>query len=233
MVDIEALKKEQLKLAKKVELKDSIKEPDIRLIAGVDQAYTSDNKIISAIVVLDYRTFQMVERKYAVAELKMPYIPGFLAYREAPVIIDAFSKLEKKPDVLMFDCNGILHPRRIGMASHVGISLDIPAIGVAKTLIGGIVNDGKVYMDDEPRAMLMETKEHAKPVYVSPGHKITLRTAFIVAKNCVKNHKLPEPLHQAHKYSVRVRKKMEGREADKGQKNSLNDKNEENKKEIL
>jgi len=202
-MNIRDLKKEQIKLAKKVVVKDDFDE--LNYIGGCDQAYT-DSKVISCVVILDYKTLEVVERKYAVADAPIQYIPGFLSYRDSPAVVEAMSKIEQKPDVLMVDANGILHPLRIGMASHLGILLDMPTIGVAKKLQLGEEKDGKVVVEGETRAAIMKTKEHAKPIYVSPGHRISLKTALEVVKKCmVEKHKLPEPLHEAHKYSNKVK----------------------------
>src|SRR3989338_4309412 len=129
MIDFEALKKEQLKLAEKVSTVDSIK--NIKTVAGADQAY-ADGKVISAIAVCDYKGLKLIENEHAVIEAKIPYKSGFLFYRDGPAVIEAFNMLENKPDVLILKGNGILHPRRIGMASHVGILLDIATVDVTK-----------------------------------------------------------------------------------------------------
>jgi deoxyribonuclease V len=205
-MNVRDLKKEQLRLAKKVVVKDDFEE--LEYIGGCDQAFV-DDKVVSAVVVLDYNTLKVVEKKYATADAPIQYIPGFLSYRESPAVIAAVSKLEQKPDILMVDGNGILHPRRIGMASHLGILLDMPTIGVAKKLFLGEEKDGKIIVEEEARAIAMKTKEHAKPIYISPGHRVSLKTAAEITKKClVEKHKLPEPLHEAHKYSNKVRERL-------------------------
>jgi len=205
MINIKKLEQEQIKLAKKVVLKDDLPEEGIRLIAGCDQAFI-DKDILSQVAVLDYKTMEVVEKKYALLKNKFPYIPGFLSYRESPAIVEAFSKLNNKPDLLMVDANGILHQRKIGMASHLGILLDIPTIGVAKSLLMGEVKEGKVMVEGEQRAFELKTKEHAKPVYVSPGHKVSLKTSLRIVKECMRENKLPEPLAMAHKLANKTRK---------------------------
>ncbi|MBW3003156.1 endonuclease V, partial [Candidatus Woesearchaeota archaeon] len=190
-------KKEQFKLAEKVEIKDSFSK--VKTIAAVDQAFT-DKKTISGIVVLDFKTMEVIEKKFVVVDTKFPYMPTYLGFREGPAIVEAFNKLEKKPDLLMVDGHGIAHPRRIGLASHVGLMLDIPTIGVAKKLVVGEVQDGKIYFDKEFRGFEIITKEFAKPVYVSPGHKIGLGTTLNIVKATLKGHKLPEPMQIAHAY---------------------------------
>ncbi len=206
MIDFNKLKDEQLKLAKKVVLKDSFEK--LEIIGGVDCAY-NQNDVISAIVVCDYKTMEVKERAFAVVKADVPYVKGFLAYREGHAISEAYAKLENKPDVLIFDGNGILHPRRCGLASHMGILLDQPSIGIAKQLLVGEVKGNKVYVDDEARAELVATREHSKPIYVSPGHKITLKTSVEIVKSCLRfPHKLPEPLHLAHRYADEIREKI-------------------------
>jgi len=204
-VDLRKLKKEQLDLAKKVSTKDEIEE--LNLIAGCNQSFV-DYKIISSIVVLDFKTLEVIEEQQAEVKAMMPYIPGFLSYRETPAVIEVFNKLENRPDVLLVEANGILHPRKLGMASHLGLSLDIPTIGVAKKLLCGEVKNSKIYVDGELRGMVLVTKEHANPLYISPGHKVNLKKAMEIIKQCIKlPHKLPEPLHLAHRYAKRLRKK--------------------------
>lgn len=206
MIDFDKIKKEQLKLAKKVILSDSVK--NIKTIAGADQSY-ANNKVISAIAVCDYKSLKVIEEKYAIVDAKIPYKSGFLFYRDGPVVIEAFNKLEHKPDVLILKGNGILHPRRIGMASQVGILLDTATIGVAKRLMLGKVMEKTIYVEKEACGYELITREHARPIYISPGHKVSLKKSFEVIKNCLRlPHKLPEPLYLAHKYGKKVSKEQ-------------------------
>jgi len=208
MIDFEALKREQLKLAKKVSTVDSIK--NIKTVAGADQAYV-ENKVISAIAVCDYKTLKVIEDKHAIAEAKIPYKSGFLFYKDGPAIIEAFNTLEDKPDVLIVEANGILHPRRIGMASHIGILLDTATIGVTKRLMLGQMIENTIYVEKEARGYGLITREHANPIYISPGHKISLKTCLEVIKKCIRlPHKLPEPLHLARKYGNRIKEELVG-----------------------
>ena len=144
MVTVNKLKEEQLKLAAKVSIVASVK--NIKMIAGVEQAFAG-SKIISGIVVCDYKSFKVIEKKYAVVDVNISYMSGLLFYREGPAAIEAFNKLEQKPDVLIVNGNGILHPRRIGMASHLGILLDVATIGVTKKLMLGEVKENTIYVD--------------------------------------------------------------------------------------
>lgn len=198
------LKEEQLKLAKEVITKDDFKK--IELVAGVDQAFI-DNKIISGIVVL--KKGKIIEKKYAIMEAKIPYMPGYLFYREGPVILEAYNLLENKPDLIMIDGNGILHQRRIGLASHVGLLLNKPTIGIAKKLLLGKEKRNEIEVDNEVRAIKVVSKEFAKPIYISPGHKISVRTAFKITKEFLDGtHKLPKPLKLAHKYVNKIKEKL-------------------------
>lgn len=214
-VNTRKLKKEQYKLAERVELKDGFSR--IKYIGACDH-FIADDKLYSGIVVLEYKTMKIVDQAYAVADVKMPFIPGLQGYREGPAIVEAFGKLEVKPDLLLVDGHGIAHPRKIGIASHVGLLLDIPTIGIGKKLIVGDVKEGKVWYDREIRGFEVITKEHALPIYVSPGHKVSLGSSLSVVKDCIKGHKLPEPCQMCHKYLNRIKKN-----------NSNNDDEKENK----
>ena len=206
MIDLNMLKQEQLKLAKKVIVSDSFEK--LELIAGVDCSYNQDD-VIAAVVVCDYKTIEVKEKVFAVLKAKVPYMQGFLAYREGPAISEAYAKLENKPDVLIFDGHGILHPRRVGLASHLGVLLNQPSIGIAKQLLVGETKGSIVYVDKEARAESIVTREHSKPIYVSPGHKISLKKSVEIVKHCLRfPHKLPEPLHLAHRYSNEIREKI-------------------------
>ncbi len=200
------LQKEQTELARKVILKDSFEK--LETVGGVDQTFT-DNKIISAIVVCDYRTMNIIEEQYAVTESKLKYIPGLRAYRELPAIVEAYGKLDVKPDVLIVGGHGITHPRGLGIASHAGLVLDQATIGIANKLIVGEISGNKIMVEGKARGYAISTKEKANPVIVSLGHRISLKTSVEIIKNCIRfPHKLPEPLHLAHKLGNKVKKEM-------------------------
>jgi deoxyribonuclease V len=206
-MDLNKLKEEQLKLAKKVIINDKFEK--IETIAGVDQTFLNED-IISGIVVCNYKDLKSIEKKSAVVKAKFPYISGFLSYREIPAILEAYNKLDNKPDVLLVDGNGILHPRRIGMASHVGILLNTATIGVAKSLIGGEKKGKTIYMEKEARGYELVSREHARPIYISPGHEVSLKTSLEIVKKCIKfPHKLPEPLHLAHRHANKIKGSLE------------------------
>src|SRR3989338_1732737 len=174
MFNIKKMEEEQNRLTKKVVLKDDF--DSISSIGGVD-VITIDKRLISSIAVCDSKTLALKEESSQVSKAEMPYISGFRAYREGKAITEAFLKLKEKPDMLMFVGNGILHPRKIGLASHMGILLDVPSIGVAKTLVCGTLEGSRILLDGRIVGETVITREHARPLIVSPGHRITLKTS--------------------------------------------------------
>jgi len=132
-VDEEMLKIQEC-IASKAVVEDKFDE--LKVIGGVDQAF-QDDKIISGLVLLDYDSMEQIDNVYTIMDVDFPYIPGLLSFREAPSIIEAFRKLDKKPEILMVDGCGINHPRFAGLATHIGVELDIPTIGVAKNILCG------------------------------------------------------------------------------------------------
>lgn len=194
------LKKEQLKLAKKLLIKDQIEE--LNLIAGFSQIY-HQNKMYSDVVVID-KNFKIIEEKYASSTKTIPYIPGFLCFREGPAILEAFNKLENKPDLIFIKGHGIMH-KTLGLASYIGIILDLPTIGVANKLLEGEIKNNKVYINGKLKGYELKTKEHGNPIYISPGNKITVTKSLELVKQFIKPpHKLPEPLFLAQKYIKKV-----------------------------
>lgn len=194
------LKEEQELLRKSIRLYDAFSGVDV--IAGVDQAFVGDY-VFSGIVVLD-ANLKVMEKVYGKMRIDFPYIAGYLSYREGPPIIKTFKKLANKPDLLMVDGNGILHPRKIGLASHVGLSLGLPTIGIAKGLLCGEVKNGKVFLENEQVGWVLKNKKY-RPIYVSPGHLVSLQSAKEIASKFFGKWRLPEPLRLAHNYVNRVK----------------------------
>jgi deoxyribonuclease V len=189
-------------LSRRVSLEDSIDPSRIRLIAGCDLAY-SKNRVICAAVVLEYPSLEVKEENVIESVVSFPYIPTLLAFREVDPIIKAVKEIDY--DVLLIDGHGIAHPRGLGIASHVGVLLDKPTIGVAKSkLCGEIRGDLKVGLpapliyDNKEVGFALITKRGTKPIFVSPGHKISLSSSVEIVKRCVRKHKLPEPSRIAH-----------------------------------
>lgn len=188
---------------------------DVSFVAGADASYTKGSDVIHAVVVvLRYPDLTVVERVSVSVVTGFPYIPGLLAFREGPALIEAFRRLRSEPDVIFFDGHGIAHPRGIGIASHMGLLLDRPSIGVAKSLLtGSVAKPGfmrgsmtPILRDGETIGMAVRTKEWAKPVYVSVGHRISLEAAVDLVLATARGYRLPEPTRQAHLLSNAVRK---------------------------
>lgn len=197
ILDTYELKKEQLKLAQKVQLADGFDR--IKTIAGTD-CVSLGNKLIACVVVCEFPSLKIKEQKTYVLENPLPYQEGFLAYREMPAIIEAYNQLEEEPDLILVDDAGIAHPRRIGMASHLGLALNKPTIGITKNLLVGKVEFGKIMLDRDIVGFEIKTKEHANSLFVSPGHLISLgSTLNIIPRTIQFPHKMPEPIHLAHK----------------------------------
>lgn len=205
----------QMQLSHKIIKGDQLPQK-IRFVAGVDVAYFG-KFAIGAVAVLNYETFDIIEKQAAKCEAKFPYIPTLLSFREIPPALACIKKLRQQPDVLLVDGHGVAHPYGCGLASHLGLALGKPTVGVAKKrLIGETENiAGKklLFYKDQIVGAVVTTKKGAKPVYVSIGHLISLGTAVKIAKHCVRNSKIPEPILQAHK--VADMKKLELQEKSK------------------
>jgi len=198
MIDIVKLKEEQRKLAEKVSIVDTRKSYEF--IGGVAQLYVRKTVFV-VIVVCDHEDFSVIEKQQVNVETLNPYKSGFQFYSDGLAIIEAYNKLKQKPDILFVSGNGILHPRRLGMASQLGIVLDVPTIGIAKRLMMGDVREGRIYDDKEALGYQLITKKHAKPLFISPGHMISLNSSSEIVRKSIRHpHKLPEPLHIAHRY---------------------------------
>jgi deoxyribonuclease V len=158
------------------------------------------------VVVLSYPALELVEVATASAGLAFPYIPGLLSFREAPLVLAAWETLSNKPDLLFVDGQGVAHPRRLGIASHLGLVLDMPVIGCAKSrLCGeaatpGLAAGSRVPLFDggEVIGMVVRSKDGAKPLYISVGYKISLESALAWTERCLRGHRLPEPARLAH-----------------------------------
>ena len=195
----------QLKLAGEISRVNKADDP--RLVAGVDVSVNlSDKTGRSAVVVLSYPELEVVEIRTVEAEIVFPYVPGLLSFREMPLIIPAFEKLKNTPDLVIMDGQGIAHPRRMGIASHLGLFLGIPTIGCAKSRLCGECREparqqgSRTYIIDggEPIGVVLRTREGVKPVYVSTGHMIDLESAVYRVMSCCRGYRLPEPTRLAH-----------------------------------
>jgi deoxyribonuclease V len=178
-----------------------------RLIAGVDISFNRWSKMgTAAVVVLNFPALEVVEIKTVTDKVLFPYVPGLLSFREAPLVLSACKELGNEPDMLMVDGQGVAHPRRLGLAAHLGLCLDVPTIGCAKSRLYGCHdepgNERGEYTElldgEEIIGAVVRTRTGVKPVYVSIGHKIDLATSISIVLRCCRVYRLPEPTRLAH-----------------------------------
>ena len=195
----------QLGLARSVVTEGEV--DNAHFVAGVDiSSADSDGVARGAIVVLSYPELAVVETETAEDRLTFPYIPGLLSFRESPLILAACQKLSNTPDLILVDGQGIAHPRRIGLASHLGLLLDLPTIGCAKSILCGrqkplgekVGSYAELIDDGEVIGAALRTRLGVGPIYVSVGHKIDLPSALHWVMNCCRGYRLPEPTRLAH-----------------------------------
>jgi len=175
----------------------------VRIVAGVDASYKDVAR--AAVVALSFPALEVLETAVAVRDIPFPYVPGLLSFREAPAVLDALAKLRARPDVLIFDGQGLAHPRRLGLASHLGVYLDLPSVGCAKSrLVGRYEEPGPDMGDRAPLVdrgevvgVALRTKARTNPLFVSVGHKIDLETAVALVLACLRGYRLPEPTRLA------------------------------------
>jgi len=200
------------------------------LVAGVDQAFLGDDRAVSAIVVS--RGGEVVERVHAVTDVEVPYVPGLLAFREGGSILAAFDELDREPDLALFDGSGRIHFREAGLATHVGVTLDLPAVGVAKSLLCGRprgetddlserarvpieADDSMTAPDGTVVGYAVQTRQYdsanqsINPLYVSPGHRVDAETAADLVSQCAAGYKLPEPTRLADRYADEAKDEYE------------------------
>lgn len=194
----------QQDLKSRLRLEDDSGEPET--IAGVDVAFSSEEQLLyAAIIVLDARSLEPVETVSAVQQPTFPYAPGLLTFREGPVVVEAYERLSREPDLLMFDGQGIAHPRGLGLASHLGVLLDRVSIGCAKSRLVGEFKEPKqkrgsmrtLSFERRKVGVVLRTRDNTKPVFVSPGHRITVETAAARVLGATKGFRIPEPTRLA------------------------------------
>lgn len=196
----------QVCLSKKIILEDRLPQK-IRTVAGVDVSYVG-NLGVGAVAVLDYESLGLLETQVATCQVKMPYIPTLLSFREVPPAMAAIKKLKIQPDVFLVDAQGLAHPYRCGFASHLGLAIGKHSVGAAKSRLIGTPVDmgGETFLVDKGEIIgaVVTTKQGAKPIYVSIGHMVSLETAIKIVKHCAIS-RIPEPLLQAHKLATKER----------------------------
>jgi deoxyribonuclease V len=211
---VEKAHKTQLQLSKNIIFEDKLPEK-IRFVAGVDVAYKKGTSI-GAVAVLSYDSLEVAESQTAFCETRFPYIPTLLSFREIPPAVLSIKKLQKQPDVFLVDGNGFAHPYRCGFASHLGLVIGEPTIGVAKSRLFGEVEESKVQKDaaflkDKGKVIgaVITTMHGSKPVYVSVGHMISLETAIKIVRHCTVNNRIPEPILKAHELATLKKQEIE------------------------
>jgi len=208
--DTEEARSIQLRLRKKIKIVPLIKKPEF--IAGVDAACTED-RIIAAACLYKLPELIPVEDAYAVLRTSFPYIPGLLSFREGPAVIKAIGRLNNRPDIILFDGQGIAHPAGMGIAAHIGVLLGIPSIGCAKSrLVGDYTGPGsrkgqkaELIYRGTIIGEVLRTRDRVKPLFISPGHLIDLNNAVEVVLTCIGKYRLPEPIRRAHALAGRLK----------------------------
>ena len=206
----------QRALKERVSLENSV--DSVSVIAGADLAILKEQKrLVCGIILFKFPELSIIDRVYSTVEEKFPYIPGLLSFREGPAILEAYRKLDVKPDILILDGQGTAHPRGFGIACHVGVILDIPTIGVAKKRLCGTFEEpgllaggcSELYSKQgDTIGAVLRTKKNTKPVFVSPGHKIDLRASLDIVIKCARGYRVPEPTRQADKYVKKMKKSL-------------------------
>ena len=207
--DAAAARRAQTALAARVVREDAF-GGEVRLLGGVDVSnnrFDPEERVFAAVVALSVPDLRVVEAAGAVARAGMPYVPGLLGFREIPALLAAWDKLRAKPDLVLVDGHGVAHPRRLGIAAHLGVVLDVPAVGVAKSVL---VGEADAPLPDEAGAetpllwrgerigTALRTRRRANPLYVSIGHRVSLETAVAWVRRATGGYRLPEPTRQAH-----------------------------------
>jgi deoxyribonuclease V len=188
---------------------------DIRIVAGADVSCNrGDDRVWAAVVVLDAATLEVIEAAGHSERARMPYIPGLLSFREGPPLLRAFDKLRRRPDMVLYDGQGIAHPRGFGLAAHMGLILDLPSVGCAKTRLTGTFEEpgarrgqySPLIHDGKQIGAVLRTKDRVKPVFVSQGHRVSLERAVKIVLQCTRRYRIPEPTRQAHMLVNKLRR---------------------------
>lgn len=182
---------------------------DIRTIAGADLAFNpATGMAVAGVIVYRFPELEEIERRFAWRRLEFPYVPGLLSFREIPILRAAFALLENEPDLLMIDGHGRAHPRRFGIACHVGVLFDKPSIGCAKSILVGEYSGlraragstASLIHKEERVGVVLRTRDDVQPVYVTVGHRISLESAVRIVRECVRGTRIPLPTREADRY---------------------------------
>ncbi len=191
----------------------------VRVIAGADVAFDKQkNEGYGGVIAYSFPDLEEIERRGVKGEISFPYVPGLLAFREAPILLKAFASLETEPDVLLFDGQGLAHFRRMGIATHMGIVLNKPTIGCAKSRLVGTFDEpgtdvgsySPLVDGSETLGVVLRTRKRVKPVFVSPGTNISLKTCIAIVLTCVDGYRIPKPTREADRYVACIKKGSAG-----------------------
>jgi deoxyribonuclease V len=197
----------QESLRERVELEDRF--GDIRYVAGADLAFDPATEVAFAgVIVYRFPNLEEVERRMARRKLRFPYVPGLLSFRECPILLAAFARLKTEPDLVLIDGHGRAHPRRFGIACHIGILFDKPTIGCAKSRLVGEHQDpdkragstSPLMLEGERLGVVLRTRDNVRPIYVTTGHRVSLDTAVGLVKQCLDRFRIPKPTREADHY---------------------------------
>ena len=208
--------REQERLRERVILTDDFKT--VRRVAGADLAFDPEtNLAFAGVVVYRFPEMQEVERRMARRKLRFPYVPGLLTFREGPVLLAAFARLRTEPDLILIDGQGRAHPRLFGIASHIGVLLDTPTIGCAKSLLVGeheepgakASSTRPLWFKGERVGEVLRTRDNVKPIYVTSGHRVSLDSAVELVKQCCDGYRIPKPTREADHYVGELRREYQ------------------------
>jgi deoxyribonuclease V len=185
---------------------------EVRTVAGVDAGFEQRGRVTrAAAVLLSWPGLEVIEQALARRPTTFPYVPGLLSFRELPAVLAAFDQLQTRPDLVLCDGQGIAHPRRFGIACHLGVLLDIPAIGVGKSRLTGQFEEpgpakgerSPLLDDGETIGLVVRTRDRVRPLFVSPGHRVSLESAADWVLRCTTRYRLPEPIRAADQLASR------------------------------
>ncbi len=190
---------------------------DFQILGAADVGYTSaTNQMAAVVVTFQWPDLRLLEVAQMVGSVHFPYIPGLLSFREVPMLLQAFRQLEKPPDVLLCDGQGVAHPRRFGLASHLGLCLGIPTVGCAKKRLCGDhepVPPSKgakvpLLLGGEVVGTVYRSRDHVKPIFISPGHLSDVDSSTDLVRRCLGRFRLPEPIRSAHNHATQLRRRL-------------------------
>lgn len=203
----------QEQLRERVVLEDRFET--LRYVAGADLAFDPKTDLaFAAVIVYRFPELVEVERRFARKRLRFPYVPGLLSFRESPVLLAGFARLRTEPDLILIDGHGLAHPRLFGIACHLGLLLDKPTIGCAKSLLVGEVEEpgaragstSPLYFKDQRVGTAFRTRDDVKPIFVTQGHRVSLETAVKLVRQCLDGTRIPKPTREADQAARELRR---------------------------